>query len=129
MGGDALIPPTMGEQNLEKVDWTLPGMDKLGDDMIRWITRLIKDEEVVNDISCLGWAFWPVKNGGYLDERTLRVLADFIEIQNKPFWDDYERYCNEQEPLTEQEMEDMKCLDELGSMLTPTSTTKAYAGS
>lgn len=27
----------------------------------------------------------------------LQTIADFIEIQNKPFWDEYERYYDEQE--------------------------------
>lgn len=48
---------------------------------------------LVNDISSLGWAFWPEKGGGFFNEHLLRQLADEIEKRNKPFWDEYEAYC------------------------------------
>lgn len=94
----------MGRDVLSKVDWTLPGMEKISKDMNRWLIRIIEDEELVHSIACLGWAFWPTKNGGYLDQQTLRVLADFIEIQNKPFWDEYDAYYDSQEPLTDEQI-------------------------
>ena len=47
-----------------------------------------------NTLASLGWAFWPCdKNGkfiGYLDEHTLRKLADEIEKRNAPFWAEYD---------------------------------------
>ena len=112
----------MGGDALEKVDWTLPGMEKFSADDIAFFKRDIADPDggIVNSIHCLGWAYWPVRNKGYLDEQLLRVIADFIEIQNKPFWDEYDAYCAAQEPLTEKEQ---LCLEELGSMPTPTSST------
>jgi hypothetical protein len=111
---------------LEQVDWDLPGMENIGEDMTRWLVRLIREGELINSIHCLGWGFWPTKNGGYLDERTLRVLADFIEIQNKPFWDEYDKWCEEHPP--EQEGDEL-CLDELGFTATPTSITGTSASS
>ena len=98
MGGDALTPEEKAEyeQMLEKVDWNLPGMEVFGEDSLRWIKRSILDEDIVNAIACLGWGFWPTKNRGYYDEHSLRKIADFIEIQNKPFWDEYERYCDDE---------------------------------
>ncbi len=44
----------------------------------------------------MGWSLWPTKNTGYYDTEHLRAIADFLEIQNKPFWDAYDRYCEEQ---------------------------------
>ncbi len=131
MNPDALSEEAKAEYErmLEQVDWDLPGMENIGEDMTRWLVRLIREGELINSIHCLGWGYWPTKNGGYLDERTLRVLADFIEIQNKPFWDEYEAYCAAQEPLTDAEIEEMKCLDELGFIATPTSTTETSASS
>lgn len=87
----------MGRNALSKVDWTLPGMEKFSEDDIRFFKRELEDEEggIVYSIQCLGWGFWPISNRGYLDEHLLRKIADFIEIQNKPFWDDYEKYCQE----------------------------------
>ena len=80
---------------MDKVDWSLPGMDKFSSDDIAFFKRDIATEQnpdgaLVNSIQSLGWAYWPIKNKGYLDERLLRKIADFIEIQNKPFWDEYE---------------------------------------
>ncbi len=123
MGRDALSEEAKAEceRMLEQVDWNLPGMENIDEDMTLWIVRLIREGELINSIHCLGWGFWPIKNGGYLDERTLRVLADFIEIQNKPFWDEYDKWC-EEHPL-EQEGDEL-CLDELGSTATLTSTTR-----
>jgi hypothetical protein len=67
--------------------------------------KLEEENMLVNDISSLGWGFWPSKGGGYFDEHTLRILADEIEQRNKPFWDEYEEYCRCQDltPLTEDE--------------------------
>jgi len=84
---------------IEKVNWSLPGMEDLSKDDISWITRLIEGGDLVTDISCLGWAYWPTQNKGFLDERLLRTLANFIEIQNKPLWDGYDEYCEQNEEL------------------------------
>ncbi len=84
---------------LEQVDWNLPGMENFSKDNKEYLTRFILDGTLVNDATCLGWALWPTKNEGFYDEKILRVIADFIEIQNKPFWDDYAAYCYEQEQL------------------------------
>lgn len=65
-----------------------------------WFERLEQDGLLLDQMSSLGWAFWPCKEDGsrigFLDERALRKLADEIERRNKPFWDDYfeaERRC------------------------------------
>jgi hypothetical protein len=36
-----------------------------------------------------------------MDSRGLRALADELDQRNKPFWDEYERYCAEQEESQE----------------------------
>jgi hypothetical protein len=87
------------KRNLGKVDWDLPGMDKFGEDTRRWLTKAILDGDIVEAMCSLGWSFWPTTNRGYYDERHLRAIADFLEIQNKPFWDSYEKYCSECEDL------------------------------
>lgn len=114
---------------MEQVNWLLPGMEKFSDQQLNAIKRSLDNEDIVNSIHCLGWALWPTENRGYYDSDWLRVIADFLEIQNKPFWDEYEAYCAAQEPLTEQEQEEMLCLDELGFTATPTSTTETSASS
>lgn len=81
---------------MEQPDWNLPGMENISEHDIRWLKKSIENEDIVKSIHCLGWAFWPTKNVGYYDERTLRVMADFIEIQNKPFWDEYDAYCEQE---------------------------------
>jgi len=85
----------MGGDPLDKVDWTLPGMEKFSEADIRFLKKTITDEDLVNSIHCLGWALWPTTNRGYYNEDVLRKLADFIEIQNKPFWDEYDKHCEE----------------------------------
>jgi len=60
--------------------------------------KLEKEGSLRNEITSLGWGFWPseCKDGsGYFDEHTLRILADEIERRNKPFWDEYEQYCKD----------------------------------
>lgn len=76
-------------------DWTLPGMEKFSDDDIAFFKRDLaaSDGSIVNSIHSIGWALWPTTNKGYFDENLLRKIADFIEIQNKPFWDEYDEYC------------------------------------
>ena len=87
----------MGRDALNKVDWTLPGMEKFSEDDIAFFKRDIADDDggLVCEMACLGWGFWPVKNKGFYDERLLRVIANFIEIQNKPIWDAYDVYLEE----------------------------------
>jgi len=85
----------MGRDTLEKVDWTLPGMEKFTEDQRRLLERLIENEDIVHSLSSLGWALWPTSNRGYYDENFLRMIADFIEIQNKPVWDEYDKWCQE----------------------------------
>lgn len=85
------------EKILATVDWNLPGMEKFDAITSDWLTRLILDGQLVNSIVCLGWGFWPTQNRGYLNDYYLRILADFIEIQNKPFWDEYEDYVDSKE--------------------------------
>ncbi len=65
--------------------------------------KKLEDEGMlVNSIDSLGWGFWPSKgDGGYFDEHALRVLADEIERRNKPFWDQYEEYCNQNPQVLE----------------------------
>ncbi len=85
-------------------DWTLPGMELIFEHDKDWLKKAIEQEDIVNSVDCLGWGFWPTQNRGYYDERVLRVMADFLEIQNKPFWDEYHAYC-EQELRTRDEEE------------------------
>ena len=63
--------------------------------------KLEDDGMLLDTISSLGWGFWPMnKDGkytGYLDEGALRALADEIERRNKPFWDEYNKYCEDLE--------------------------------
>ena len=91
----------MGRDALNKVDWTLPGMEKFSNEDIAFFKRDIikEDSSIVNSIDCLGWAYWPITNHGYLNARLLRKIADFTEIQNKPWEDEYDRYCSEQAEL------------------------------
>lgn len=88
----------MGRDALKTVDWTLPGMEKFSQADLDFFEREIvaDDPHIVNAMASLGWAYWPVSNKGFLDERLLRKIADFIEIQNKPFWDSYEEYCRKE---------------------------------
>ena len=81
-------------KNLEQVDWNLPGMEEITPQQRETLTRSILNGDIVNSIHSLGWSLWPTKNRGYYDEVWLRCIARFIEIQNKPFWDDYEKYCD-----------------------------------
>lgn len=121
MGADALknFNPSFPEidtkeEALAKVDWSLPGMEKISEDNKKFLTKLILEEDLVNSVHCLGWAFWPTKNNGYLDERLLRLLADFIEIQNKRFWDEYDKYCQEHaEEMSEEMSEEVEMFDVL----------------
>ena len=80
------------KSKLAAVNWELPGMEKFSKDDIAFFKREIGHEKggIVKSLHSLGWSYWPIANRGYLDHRLLRVIADFIEIQNKPFWDDYE---------------------------------------
>jgi cell division septum initiation protein DivIVA len=80
------------KSRLAAVNWELPGMEKFSKDDIAFFKREIGHEKggIVKNLHSLGWSYWPIANRGYLDHRLLRVIADFIEIQNKPFWDDYE---------------------------------------
>ena len=80
---------------LERVDMDLPGMEAFSFDDCLLLTRLIERGDLVYTVSSLGWAFWPTNNSGYYDARLLRMMADFIAIQNKPFEDEYDRYCQE----------------------------------
>jgi hypothetical protein len=62
--------------------------------------KKLEDEgSLLNEISSLGWAFWPHnKNGmytGFFDSNLLRQLADELDRRNKPFWDEYDKYCLE----------------------------------
>lgn len=85
-------------RNLEKVNWELPGMEQFDERTTEWIKRTILDGDIVEAICCLGWSLWPTTNHGYYDEWHLRKIADFLEIQNKPFWDSYEKqYENPEE--------------------------------
>lgn len=95
MGGDALTEEEKREyeDTLAKVDWGLPGMEGIDKRDRDSITRSILSGDIVNSYYCMGWALWPTCNRGYYDERWLRKIADFLEIQNKPFWDEYEEYC------------------------------------
>ena len=100
MGRDALISPEEQAEyrrSLEQVDWTLPGMEKFDQRTLDSFKRSIEQGDIVNSIHSLGWALWPTVNRGYYDSDHLRQIADFLEIQNKPFWDEYDRYCEEQE--------------------------------
>ncbi len=111
-------------KTLAEVKWDLPGMEQFSDNQRQVLIRCIQGGDIVNSIHCLGWALWPTQNKGYYDTEHLRMIATFLEVQNKPFWDEYEAYCAAQEPLTEQEQEEQLCLDELGFTVTPTSTTE-----
>ena len=63
--------------------------------------KLEADGMLMNSIHSLGWGFWPANGGGYMNEHTLRVLANEIERRNKPFWDEYEEYCKNLPPIDE----------------------------
>jgi hypothetical protein len=78
---------------LERVDLTLPGMEAFTEEDCRWLIRCIEQGDLVYTISSLGWALWPTENRGYYDARLLRKLADFIEVQNKPMEEEYDRHC------------------------------------
>lgn len=137
---------------MEQVNWFLPGMEKFSEQQLSAIKRSLDNEDIVNSIHCLGWALWPTENRGYYDSEWLRVIADFLEIQNKPFWDEYEAYCQAQQEEAEAAARgectnlegcknecngacgyttfthgDELCLDELGFTATPTSTTETSA--
>lgn len=73
-------------------NWDLPGLDKFSEEDRRFIELCITQEDIVFSIHSMGWAYWPVKNRGFLNERMLRLIADFIEAQNKPFWDECEKH-------------------------------------
>jgi hypothetical protein len=77
--------PSETTKSLSKEDW--------------WFAKLEEVGVLRNEISSLGWAFWPKNQNdeqmGFFDEGSLRRLADEIERRNKPFWDEYERYCLE----------------------------------
>jgi hypothetical protein len=88
------IPEEEYQRTLDKIDWALPGMELFPAAFMRLIIRMVKEGDLVHEMCCLGWAYWPTKNRGYLDSGVLRHIADFIDIQNKPFWADYERYCD-----------------------------------
>ena len=77
---------------LDAVNWKLPGMEKFSESDIAFFKREIahKQAALVHTLPSLGWAYWPTTNRGFLDAPLLRRIADFIEIQNKPFWDEYE---------------------------------------
>lgn len=111
---------------LTQVNWTLPGMEVFSDREKEILIRSIQLGDIVNSIHSLGWALWPTKNRGYYDSEHLRMLAAFLEIQNKPFWDEYDNWCNEHPP--EQEGDEL-CLDGLGFIVIPTSTTETSASS
>jgi len=81
--------------NLDKVDWGLPGMDAFSERDIDYFKRSILAGDIVESMSCLGWALWPTENKGFYDTSSLRMIASFLEIQNKPFWDEYDKYCEE----------------------------------
>lgn len=85
------------DKMLAQVQWDLPGMEKFDDRERQHFIRSIQQGDIVTSIHSLGWALWPTTNRGYYDSENLRRIADFLEIQNKPFWDDYERYCDEQQ--------------------------------
>lgn len=125
--GNTITSEEQAEYNktLEQVNWDLPGMEKFDDRTKEIFIRSIQQGDIVNSIHSLGWALWPTKNRGYYDSHHLRQIADFLEIQNKPFWDEYKAYCAVQEPLTGDEL----CLDELGFTVIPTSTTETSASS
>lgn len=90
----------MSQAILDRVKWDLPGMDKFSEEDIAFFKRdILKGEGIVDSIHSIGWSYWPTANNGFLNEHLLRKIADFIEIQNKPFWDDYEAYCASLEPL------------------------------
>lgn len=93
------------ERNLAKVDWRLPGMAKFDDDEREHIERMILGGDIVDSIHCNGWAFWPTENKGYYDARILRRIAGFIEIQNKPMEDAYDKWCEEQEDKLRADLE------------------------
>lgn len=98
------------QENLDKVDWGLPGMENFTEQDKMILERCILGGDIVNSVSCLGWALWPTSNKGYYDENHLRRIADFIEIQNKPFWDEYDQWCLEhQDDL----LEDVGDFDEI----------------
>lgn len=85
----------MGGDTLDKVNWSLPGMENFTPERVRNLTKAIEDELIVHSIHCLGWALWPTKNEGYYDTAWLRCIADFLEIQNKPWLDEYDEYCEQ----------------------------------
>ena len=93
------------EKNLAKVDWNLPGMENFSDERKKNLSRAILNGTIVDGLACLGWALWPTKNEGYYDEAWLRCIADFLEIQNKPFWDSYDKWCEENEDEMRKELE------------------------
>lgn len=70
-------------------------MEEFSESDVEFFKRSIgsEDSAIVNSVHSLGWALWPVKNQGYYNEDTLRKIARFIEIQNKPLWDGYDEYC------------------------------------
>lgn len=119
----------MGRNTLNKVDWSLPDLKKFSEADIAFFKRNIYTEDnpdgaIVNSIASVGWSYWPRTNQGFLDANLLRKIADFIEICNKPFWDEYDKYCAAQEPPNETELKEMQCLEELGSTPIHTSFTE-----
>lgn len=80
---------------MKEPDWSLPGMEKFSEEQIRHLKRAIENRNIVESIHCLGWALWPTDNRGYYDSGFLRTIADFLDIQNKPFWDEYDKACEE----------------------------------
>ena len=83
-------------KTLAKVNWSLPGMESLTDYQKTALIRYIQHGDIVCSLHCLGWAFWPTENRGFYDATSLRTIATFLEIQNKPMWDEYDDYCNSQ---------------------------------
>ena len=99
------------DKTLSEVKWDLPGMEQFNDHQKETLIRCIQGGDIVNSIHCLGWALWPTENKGYYDTEHLRMIATFLEVQNKPFWDEYEAYCASLPEPTEDEL----CLDELSA--------------
>lgn len=78
------------------------GRDTLTPDE-KWFKKL-EDQGILRDeLASIGWAFWPRdefgRTIGYFDETSLRKLADEIERRNKPFWDEYNEWCLENQDV------------------------------
>ena len=78
---------------LDCVDWNLPGMEQFNEKDKQCLISLIeKGNIVLSYFITEGWAFWPTRNEGYYNSRLLRNIANFLDIQNKPFLDEQDRY-------------------------------------